>query len=152
VDFLAEKNGVVGVVFKFVNANNYLLFEVGGFEKRKRFFQLRKKINGVNKVIARVNNKKDVRSKIFGYKKLFWYRVRIQLYKNNIKVLISKPGQKEFLIFNENDKDLPYGKIGISTFHTQAGFDNLMIRPKVEDKSNNLSKPRIIIHSHWIQH
>jgi len=135
VDFLAENNGVVGLVFKFVDPNNYLLFEVGGFEKRKRFFQLRKKTSGINKVIARINNKKDVRSKIFGYKKFIWYRVRIELNKYNMKVFISIPGQNEFLIFDENDKDIPYGKVGISTSHTQAGFDNLMIKPKVEEKS-----------------
>lgn len=136
VDFLAEKNGVIGIVFKFINANNYLIFEVGGFEKGKRFFQLRKKLNGIFRVIARINNKKDLKTKIFGYSKLTWYRVRLELDKYNIKVFISKPGQKEYLIFDEYDKDMSYGKIGISTSFTNGGFDNLVIKPKVDDKSS----------------
>lgn len=146
VDFLSEKSGIVGIVFKFVDTNNYLMFEIGGFNKDMRFFQIRKKLSGMKKVVKRINEQKEVESDIFGFSQFIWYRVKIIINKERYRIFISKPGQKEFLIFDEIDKDINYGYVGISTCYTIAGFDNLVLKPKVEETSKINIKFRNNIH------
>jgi hypothetical protein len=100
-----------------------------------RFFQVRKKLNGMKSIIKRINSKKELDSPIFGYAQYTWYRVKIEVDKENYKIYISKPGQKEFLVFEGVDKDINYGLVGVSSCFTSAGFDNLLLKPKVDETS-----------------
>ena len=141
--FNADKAGIISFAFKYMNRDNYYLFEIGGFKEAQKFYRLRKKINGMMKQIMKINKIDELpksafnkKAKIFGYEKDTFYLVRIMILEKNIKVFYSKLGKKENLIFDVNDSDIPYGNIGLGTFLTTAVFDNITLRPSIAPKSN----------------
>ena len=145
VHFAANKDGIIGIVFKYRDRNNYYLLEIGGGKPENRFFQLRKKIQGMMKVVSRINTFDELpleernKSDAFGYIPLKWYYIRIVVEESGFKVFFSKIGYGEKMIFQINDNEIQIGNIGLTTYATPASFDNLMLRPKVEDIQLNFN-------------
>ena len=133
-DFIGIKKGVIGVVFRYIDKNNYYIFEIGGGDKSNGFFQIRKKSQGIMTTIRRINpeqiKEKGLINFVFrGYK---WLRVKIMSNNNNFNIFLSIPGKQEQLIFSFEEKEFDYGRIGFSTFGTPAAFTNIVLRPAVE--------------------
>jgi hypothetical protein len=145
VDLAGFDNGRIGVVFKYINPKNYYLFEIGGFTKENRIFELRKKVNGMTSVIKRINSNEELdlteasKSEAFGYIPNKWYSIKIVVDTSNIKIFYKKEGTPEKLILQTKDDDLQIGLIGLTTFNTKAIFDNLILRPIVEDQKFSVS-------------
>ena len=139
LDLAGYQNGAIGVVFKYKDQNNYYLFELGGTKKSDRYFQMRKNVNGMMKLIKRVNTNEELdfqesqKSKHIGYTPFKWYYLRVVLDGPNITIFYKKVGKPEKIVIKVTDDDLPYGMIGFTSFKTKAVFDNFMIRPRVED-------------------
>jgi len=139
VDLAGYQNGAIGVVFKYKDQNNYYLFELGGTKKNNRYFQMRKNINGMMKLIKRINTNEELnlieskKSKHIGYTPYKWYYLRVVTDGPNIKIFYKKIGYPEKMVIEVSDDDLPYGMIGLTSFNTKAVFDNLSLRPTVED-------------------
>ena len=140
VDFAGFDNGRVGVVFKYMNPNNYYLLEIGGFTKENRMFEFRKKVNGMIKLIKIINSNDELddeeakKSEDFGYIPYRWYSLRVLVDVSMIKIFYKKVGSPEKLILQSNDDDLKIGLIGLTTSGTKANFDNIVLRPKVEEQ------------------
>jgi len=142
--FNAQNTGIISFIFKFLNKNNYYVFEIGGSKKDdQRFFRLRKKVNGIMKVLGDIEEKEELlmsgnlqskKDLVFGYDINVFYRVRIVTTKKHFSVFISKKGKGEFLVFDIKDTDIPYGRVGVGTFYTTAVFDMISIKPSVESK------------------
>ena len=141
--FNADREGIISIAFKFMNKENYYIFEIGGYNKDQNFFRLRKRVNGIMKQLIKIDTLNELqvqtfgkKSKLFGYKRDVFYRVRILLSKRKIKVFYSKVGKTEIMIFDHQDNDIPYGQIGFGTFLTTASFDNISLKPSVPVQSN----------------
>ena len=146
VDLLGKNKGRLGLSFKYVDENNYYLFEVGGgHKKQNRYFQLRKKINGKMKLMKRINSNKELseeerkKSKDFGFLTQTWYSLRIHIDGPKMKFFFNKKGNPEKSILNYEDDDIPYGLIGVSSSKTAGLFDNLQIRPLSEPKKDTFN-------------
>lgn len=142
VIFNADKAGIISIAFKYMNRDNYYIFEIGGHKQDQKFFRLRKRVNGMMNQLKKLNSIDELpkepfgkKSKLFGYERDVFYRVRIELSKTNIKVFYSKVGKREIMIIDENDEDILYGQVGFGTFLTTASFDNISLRPVVASKS-----------------
>ncbi len=130
--FRASMPGYVGCIFKYKDDSNFYSFEVGGGDDiTKRFFQLRKKVNGTYSVIKRINTDKDIPSvPFFGYELATWYAVQIIIKDNEIAVYVALLGTtSKLLLFKVDDNSLPWGMVGFSTFNTEAAFDEIFVRP-----------------------
>ena len=140
VDMAGYNNGAIGVVFKYQDANNYYLFEVGGYTDENRYFELRKKVNGMMKPLNRINSNDELdpneskKSLDFGYIPFKWYKLRVLIDGPKFKFFYKKVGNKEKLILETSDADIQYGSIGLTSFNTKAVFDNFILRPIVEEK------------------
>jgi hypothetical protein len=142
VAFNAEKAGIISVAFKYMNKDNFFIFEIGGYKEKQKFFRLRKKSNGMVTIIKKIDSVNEMpkeafgknNKKLFGYNKDMFYRVRIVLSKKTIKIFYSKLGKREILIFDVLSSDLPYGQVGFGTFLTTAAFDSISLKPVVATK------------------
>ena len=143
VSFNADKEGVVSIVFKYMNRDNFYLFEISGYTEKDKLFRLRKKISGKMTEIKKIDSVDEIpnatllnkNEKLLGYDRDVFYQVRILLEKSNIKVFYSKLGKEEIMLFNEKEDDIPYGHVGFGTYITTAAFDKIILRPKVAIKS-----------------
>jgi len=92
------------------------------------------------RLIQRVNTneeldeKESAKSTDFGYDLLKWYYIRIWVNNNDFKIYYNKIGNPQKLIMEQEDDDLVYGYMGLTTSATKAVFDELMLRPIVEEK------------------
>ena len=140
VDFAGTANGAIGVVLKYIDTNNYYLFEIGGHIKENQYFQLRKKVNGIINLLKIINSndqlKKTERENTpeIGYNTNIWYCLRIIIDGPSLKFFFNRKGTPEKFILKYRDDDIPYGLIGITTYNTKGYFDNMILRPKVEEK------------------
>jgi len=140
LDMAGYQNGAIGVVLKYVDTNNYYLFEIGGYLEENRYFELRKKTNGMMKPVMRINSNDEIepnerrKSSDFGYYPYKWYSIRVLVNGPTMKFFYKKVGGHEKLVMTVRDDDIPYGLIGLTTFNTKGVFDNLIMRPKVEEK------------------
>ena len=142
VQFLAKDAGYVGVIFKFVDNKNYYTFEIGGGDDvSKRFFQIRKKIDGFFSVIKRVNTIEELSSvPFFGYEPNNWYHIRILLQDNNISISAALLGTTILeKIMEIQDDSIISGRVGFSTHQTQAVFSEITIVPIPIPSSNYLN-------------
>jgi len=133
-DLRRIKKGSLGIVFRYVDKNNYYIFETGGTIK-KNFFQLRKKVQGIMSTIKRINHDQILSKGYneYAYNQDIWLRVKIVVNKNNFNIYISKPGYLEKPIFNYEGKEFKYGRIGLASFGTPAAFTNILMKPKVNN-------------------
>ena len=149
LDLAGYNNGAIGVVFKYIDANNYYLFEIGGYLAENRYFELRKKVNGMMKPIKRINSNEELekseslKSRDFGYTPFKWYYLRVDLTGPSIKIFYKNIGHPEKLVMEINDNDIASGYIGLTSFNTKAIFDNLILRPKVEEMKFSFSAASI---------
>ncbi len=143
VSFNADKEGVVSIVFKYMNRDNFYLFEISGYTEKDKLFRLRKKISGKMTEIKKIDSVDEIpnatllnkNEKLLGYDRDVFYQVRILLEKNIIKVFYSNLRTKEIMLFNEKEDDIQYGHVGFGTFMTTAAFDKIVLRPIVATKS-----------------
>lgn len=141
--FNADKEGIISIVFKYMNRDNFYLFEIGGYQQENKFFRLRKKISGLMKVIKKIDSVEEITDhimtnesrKLFGYNRDVFYQVRILLEKDHIKVLYSELGKKEIIVFDLKEDEIQYGHVGFGTFLTTAAFDKILLRPVVDIQS-----------------
>jgi len=138
-DFLAMKAGFVGIVFKYINERNYYTFEIGGGDDvSKRFFQLRKKVDGAYSIIQRYNSPEEISSvPFFGYQLKTWYHVKVVLNNDQIVVMASLIGTTTLRkIMDVKDSAISAGRVGFSTYQTQALFSEILITPTPIMNSN----------------
>lgn len=120
VEFFAQNQGMVGVAFKYINSNNYYILEIGGDENK--FIQMRKRINGKYSIISK--------NESIGYQIKQWHRVSIVMMDSIYTIYFSNVGEAPISIFDAiENKDLPEGTIALSTYKTEAAFDNVKISP-----------------------
>ena len=128
-----------------MDSNNFYLFEIGGYLEENRYFELRKKQNGMMKLLKRINSNDELdesekkKSKDFGYVPYKWYYLRVVIDGPSMKFFYNKIGNPEKMILETNDNEIPYGLIGLTTFNTKGVFDNLTLRPKIEEKRFSFS-------------
>jgi len=130
--FYAKENGYVAIIFKFVDFFNYYIFEIGGGDDiTKRYFQLRKKIDGSFSIIKRISSEEELPNvPFFGYEKNTWHHVRIILRNDLILVLASILDTSSLVkILEEKDGTIPSGRVGFATYKTQAAFSEIQIKP-----------------------
>ena len=130
--FYAKGNGYVGIIFKFVDYLNYYIFEIGGGDDiTKRFFQLRKKVDGSFSIIKRVNSGEELSNlPFFGYEKNTWHHVKLILRNDFIVVLAALLNTTSLVkIIEEKDGTIPSGRVGFATHQTQAAFSEIQVRP-----------------------
>lgn len=130
--FRAENAGYVGVVFKYVDSNNYYTFEIGGGDDiTKRFFQIRKKIDNSFSVIKRFNSNEEISSlPFFGYDLRSWYDISIELIDDNISVFASLLGTTaKMQVMKVQDSSIPTGRVGFLSNGTKVVFAEIFIRP-----------------------
>jgi len=145
LNFYAPKEGIVGIIFKYIDSFNYYILEIGGAKKENQFFQIKKKVRGMMKTIKRLNSLEEIpleernKSLDFGYTLFTWFSVRVVVNLESVKVFYKKNGFSEKMIFDIEDPDLDYGIVGIGTFATPVAFDNIMLRPIVNEENPNFS-------------
>jgi len=97
------------------------------------------------KTIKRLNSLEEIpleernKSLDFGYTLFTWFSVRVVVNLESVKVFYKKNGFSEKMIFDIEDPDLDYGIVGIGTFATPVAFDNIMLRPIVNEENPNFS-------------
>jgi len=131
-DFLARNDGFVGVVFKYRDHMNYYIFEIGGGDDTsKRFFQIRKRVDGAFSILQRFNTNLEIDSvPFFGYEKNTWYSVNIKLKNENILVRVSLIGTTNLIkVFEVKDTSIQSGRVGFATHQTVAYFSEIFIQP-----------------------
>jgi hypothetical protein len=138
VEFRAEYQGVVGIIFKYKDENNYYTFEIGGGDDiSKRFFQLRKKINGTFSLLKRFNSSEEISSvPFFGYEVNNWYSITILVKNDEIAVSGALIGTTaKSLILLVKDDSIPRGALGYSTNGTTCAFSEIGLLPILTPKS-----------------
>jgi hypothetical protein len=139
--FRASSTGYVGAVFKYKDSSNYYTFEVGGGDDiSKRFFQIRKKLDGQFSIVKRISTNKEVEQlPFFGYERNTWYAVSIELLYDEIKVFISLVGvTAKMQLMKVKENSIAFGRAGFSTCQTEAAFSEIYIRPVPVPLSNFL--------------
>lgn len=131
-DLRRIKKGLIGIVLRYVDKDNYYIFETGG-NLKKNFFQIRKKIQGIMTTIKRINHDQILSKGLneYAYNQDIWLRVKVLVNKNNFNIYISKPGYLEKSIFEFEVKELRIGRVGFTSFGTPAAFTNIFLRPIV---------------------
>jgi len=95
------------------------------------------------KTVKRLNSLEEIplierkKAAAFGYQIFTWYAVRVVVNKESFKIFYKRIGFSEKMIFDLEDDDLNYGIVGLGTFGTQVAFDNIMLRPLVNEKNYN---------------
>jgi hypothetical protein len=131
-EFRGNHDGIVGVVFKYKDNDNFFTFEVGGSDEMKnRFFQLRKKFEGKWSTISRFNSNQEVPYlPFFGYELGTWYGVSVQINCPFIRVSVGLIGvTKKIQIMEVEDSTLADGKMGFSISGTVAAFAEINLSP-----------------------
>jgi len=72
-NFNAQKEGIVGIVFKYFDTNNYLILEIGGEKEDNKFFQVRKKVRGKMKLLQRINSNEEIPEEQRKKIQFFWF-------------------------------------------------------------------------------
>ena len=111
---------MVGVIFRYINSNNFYMIEIGG--AASKYIQFRKIVNGKIHMISKVEGT--------GYAIGYWYKLMIYAAGSYFKIYFSIMGEAPLEPFPLlQDEDLREGTIGLSTYMTNAGFDSLRIHP-----------------------
>jgi len=132
VEYRASNSGVVGFVFKYLDNDNYFLFEIGGGDDvAQRYLQVRKKLTGVWSLVKRYNRIEEIPTlPFFGYDPESWYEISIELLNESIKIFGGIKGTtKDVLIFEFSDNSIPYGRVGFATSGTEAVFADINVYP-----------------------
>ena len=123
VDFYAENQGIVGLAFKYVNSNNYYVVEAGGDEDK--FVQIRKRLDGRYSTIAKNDS--------IGYEVRQWQKLTVVMMETQLKIYFSNVGEAPVQVFEAiENKDLADGTIALTTFKTEAAFDNVKMSPMTD--------------------
>ena len=123
VDFYAESQGIVGLAFKYVNSNNYYVLEAGGDEDK--FVQIRKRLDGRYTTIAKNDS--------IGYQSKQWQKLTVVMMETQLKIYFSNVGEAPVQVFEAvENKDLADGTIALTTFKTEAAFDNVKMSPMTD--------------------
>ena len=120
-EFMAFSSGAVGCVFKFIDNSNFYLFEIGGsYNISKRFFTLRKKINGIWSTIKSFTNALSVKDvPFFGYEMNIWYTVKIEINNNSIEIYTAINDATALTkIMSVTDNQILSGRVGFTSTST----------------------------------
>ncbi len=132
-EFKAGNEGIVGCVFKYKDEGNYFIFEIGGSSNiSKRFFRMRIKLDGKWDVLKAYNSHQELSYlPFFGYDINTWYSVEIRIEKQKFEVYVGVLGTTERLKIMTLDVDdkIRGGRIGFSTFGTDAAFSEICVKP-----------------------
>ena len=112
----SNDNDAMGVVFRFVNGNNFYRFSM---DKERGYWQLVKKVDGKYTLLA---------EKPQGYVLNRWYKVKVKAAGQSIKVQVDGA-----LAFDVVDSSLPAGQIGLYSWGQQlAAYDNVRVVAKTD--------------------
>ena len=131
-DFRASHSGAVGFVFKYLDQNNFYIFEIGGSSLvTARYFQVRRILDGVWTTLRRINTNAEIPFlPFFGYEVKAWYSVQAIIEEDEFKFSIALLGiSQRIQILHINDDKIKRGKVGFSTSGTEAVFAEISIRP-----------------------
>ena len=120
IDFFAENQGIIGLAFKYVNSMYFYVVEVGGEDDK--YVQIRKRIDGKYTTIAK--------NETIGYQLKTWHKITVVMMDSMYKVYFSNLGESPIEVFETSEnKDILDGTIGLTTFKTEAAFDNIKMSP-----------------------
>ena len=130
--FRAEDDGYVGLAFKYMDENNYYTFEMGcGDDMRKRFFQIRRKLDSSWSVLKRFNTNDEINQlPFFGCEINSWYAISVEIKSCQATVYASILGVTAVMeVMRINDCSISTGRIGLATAGTRVSFAEISIRP-----------------------
>ena len=131
-EFRASGTGVVGCIFKFVDNNNFYTFEIGGsYNTASRFFQIRRKLRGDWTTIKIIGTNAEISYlPFFGYEVNTWYSVEIVLSGDKILASVALMGLTQRMkVIAASDNAISIGRIGFSTYGTEAVFGEISVIP-----------------------
>ena len=123
IKFKASNNGIIGIIFRKNEQNDYYILEIGG--EREKFVRIRKKIDSVFQTLSS--------KPLLGYSIDRW--TYLFLYMNNEKfnayITSNYLHDNLIKIWDEDivDTDLKYGYLGLSTYKTSASFVEIQLNP-----------------------
>ncbi len=123
VDMYATDNDIPGVIFRYVDENNFYVFDMNGQASRTtgEFGRVQRCVGGVYTELTRQNQTV--------YTQSAWLAIKIEAIGNSIKV--STDG---VLLIDVTDSDLDRGTIGVSSWGVQSvAFDNIRVNGAVID-------------------
>ena len=120
VDMFAMDDDLPGVLFRYVDENNFYVFDMNGQASRDDglFGRLRKCVNGeyaeLGYIVQTMFEKDDG----------IWHHIKVEMLSDNIKVSLDNEE-----IFDVTDADIPSGSIAVSSWGMSPGvaFDNVLL-------------------------
>lgn len=117
-DIISNSNSSLGIVFKFVDENNFYVLEIF----KKSLIRLRKKSNGEFHLI-KINSK-------FGFEENTWFKIVLEMKDHSFNAILFPTLESQGLrVFDEDafDSSLKTGKLGFWTYRTAAIFGDFEI-------------------------
>ena len=130
MNFNADDDGYVGLIFRMKNKQNFYIIEVHGEVKLQS--KLKKVVDGKYRQIA-LDDKT-------GYTKGKWYQLQVLMSGSTFRVYLQQINGTTLQLFGEDVLDeQPHneGTIAISSFMTRAAYDNIQMFPQ-----NDIPKPQ----------
>jgi len=138
VDMLALDDDIPGVLFRYVDENNFYVFDMNGQASRDdgHFGRLRKCVNGEYTELGYLVET------MFESKDGIWHHIKVEMLGDSIKVSLD-----DNLLFDVTDADISSGSVAISSWGMSPGvaFDNV----QVEDLSASVVAPDGKLASTW---
>jgi hypothetical protein len=120
VDMFALDDDIPGVLFRYVDENNFYVFDMNGQASRTNgeFARLRKCVNGTYTELGKIMEA------IFVKDDGIWHHIKVEMLGDNIKVSVD---DRE--LFDVMDSDIPSGTVALSTWGMNPGvaFDNVEV-------------------------
>jgi hypothetical protein len=113
-----DSQGVIGIIFKYMDEDNYYLAEISATLTR-----IRKKING-NFYLLKINQD-------YKYRPGEWYKAELVIKESQFMLYLTifMENVNKELILTSEDFGIRNGMTGLYTYHTRAYFDEFELNP-----------------------
>jgi hypothetical protein len=123
IKFKASENGIVGIVFRKTEQNDYYLLEIGG--EREKFIRFRKKMDGMFQTLST--------KPLVGYSIDRWTNLILFMNGEKFNAYMTTNYLHDGIVklWDQDvvDTDLKYGYLGLTTYKTSATFSDIELKP-----------------------